>query len=282
MTKQEFIKWLADHCSTFPQAAAFINESTETAGMEQAEREKDPRYRSFLAKWYPVLEQCTLDDALEATRRILSGSFDPVDPKDRAMTPTHYKRLCAILEGERFRSNLPQVDYNELATPPANPADWDSKAIMGKLVQAAEAGDDPHELAAELMPLDPETEHRYACLDCRDVGLVEVWRMSSMKLAKDKKLTFPGRGLYRVAIRCPCKAGDRHEGYSRGGYDKNTGQYATDKPLLYDPKKMRICPGFSKESVHDLTCWMEHYQPPKPANFNEDLDAWNRGIDWAP
>ena len=151
--------------------------------------------------------------------------------------------------------------------------DWSCSGVLSQLRECAATGGALHDLAARLMPGDPEHEPRYGCLDCSDRGVVTCWHPATMEAARRGRLRreHPHGAAYRVAVPCHCRAGNRFENWQRGGWDSQRKAYRYETVVVYDPAAWIKC-----GSVADLIDAMESW---KPANFEVALDAWNERVD---
>lgn len=259
MNKQEFNQWWDGYCAAFPGTHEFVDRGGDAL--------------RTLGFWFTILEPYSLDAAETVTMRMLAGHDDPVDIKDRAQIPRRVAELCQRYNDRQRLEKLPPSPREPKVD---KAAQWDTKKILGDLIECAKQGGDVSALAKRLMPIDPEREPRRRCLTCRDSGLVTVWHPHSMDLCKRGELRLPGNGslggCYRAAIRCDCDTGARYDNLAWGPTDKKTGRPFRSTPIIYDPKRWRICRGFKQEDLDDLSEFMANI---KPAGFVDALADYN-------
>ncbi len=259
MNIQEFNDWYADYCAAFPGTKEFVA--------------KGGNAKATLGFWLQILEPFSLDAAKTVTMRMLAGHDDPVEITDRAQIPRRVAELCQRYNDRQRLEQLPPAPREPRVE---QAAQWDTGKILSALIDCAKQGGDTEALAKRLMPINPEREPRRRCLTCRDSGLVTVWHPHSMDLAKRGELRLPGcgslGGCYRAAIRCDCQTGARYDHLAWGPTDKKTGRPYRSTPIIYDPKRWRICKGFKQTDLEDLCEFMANI---KPAGFVDAFAEYN-------
>lgn len=257
MNQAQFNSWYADFCTAYPQTDEFV--------------QRGGNGRATLAHWFDVLSACELDDAMNVTRRMLRGDDDELKPYDRHATPRHVAALCEALRQRRMQPAASRKFEPDFLRNEPEP-DWSCGDVLKRLRECAASGSSLMALAERLMPIDPDKEPRFRCLDCRDRGLVTCWHPATMHAARIGKLTGRSSGRYTCVVVCDCKAGKQFESLARGGWNEKLKRFNREEPTLFDPARWIKCEDVNEDSVRELIETMATWSGwGPPANAQQTL-----------
>jgi hypothetical protein len=224
MKNSEFQRFIGDFGHSFPDVGSWLAKSGPEA----------------VSAWRGVIGPLELDDAKAAVQSILAG--DVPFPEPWSSFPAAIRRIASKLAASRAeRAAVPEQPR------PSN-GRYSVMAMLEDLRGFLKAGNSQSAAIAMLAkkyPLADDDMPRYACLLCRDRGLVDVWSHRSVQsvLWGEK----PFRHYTAVAL-CECDSGRGRHTDANGIFNPPHGM------AIYDAGKMCVV---RSRDASELRAWID-------------------------
>lgn len=199
MTKFEFKEWLEYHQDTFPSVRKWW--ATEVKNVAETMRQ-----------WYRPLEHVDLQDAKQATDRLIDGREEWDRYRKLDDLPIVIREIAGRVRAGRVAPVKKNYDPGPVSFREVAEA---TSELVKRYEQGLQEGRGKREMLESLIPVDPAREARYRCLWCRDTGLAEVWTNRSIHECMHGQEVKKRSGV----MRCTCDQGSKRPGEQLALFD---------------------------------------------------------------
>lgn len=273
MTENDFDRWYADYCRTFPAALAWLNDLP--ADIKQHQKRT----------WALALSEVELSDALAATLRMAVGDSPAVLAYERELTGAQIRKLANEIASDRATRNIRTREAAKNFS--AGPDDKRGPSLGGlyrEIVAVLDAGGSQADALAMVnaaFPPQDDRRERYLCPRCRDQRFIYVWSGISIKAVLDGTLETAPKYRKAATVYCECCRTAKERAWSDKPESKKRDQ---DKPVFFDADRHCICPMAGvddPENIATLRAWVGRKTSIESRpNYEPAFAAYNRGDAW--